>query len=64
MKNDIWIILLFLAIIAGVALSAASAEASAPRCVFVGQSYVCTTDRGQVSTGVCITLVTGRVRCL
>jgi hypothetical protein len=62
MKNDIWIILLFLAIIAGVAV-AASAEASTPRCVFVGQSYVCTTDRGQVSTGVCIETTRG-MKCL
>jgi hypothetical protein len=50
--------------IAGVALSDASAEASTPRCVFVGGTYVCTTDRGTVSTGVCIQLVNGRVRCL
>ena len=64
MNSDVWIIILFLAIIAGVALSAASAEASTPRCVFVGGTYVCTTDRGQVSTGVCITLSTGTVRCL
>jgi hypothetical protein len=62
--KDLGIVLLFLAILAGVALSAASAEASETRCVFVGQAYVCTTDRGQVSTGVCITLSTGTVRCL
>jgi hypothetical protein len=42
----------------------ASAVDAAPRCVFIGQAYVCTTDRGQVATGVCVELSTGRVRCL
>jgi hypothetical protein len=45
------------------ALTASAADA-ATRCVFVGQAYVCTTDRGQVATGVCIQLVSGRIRCL
>jgi hypothetical protein len=63
MKNDVWIIILFLAIIAGVALSAASAADAATRCVFVGQSYVCTADGGRVATGVCIETTRG-MKCL
>jgi len=64
MNSDVWIIILLLATVAGVALSASRAEASAPRCVYIGQAYVCTTDRGQVATGVCVQLVSGRIRCL
>ncbi len=41
----------------------ASAAAAATRCVFVGQTYVCTTDRGTVSTGICVQTTRG-MKCL
>lgn len=44
------------------ALSASAAEA-ATRCVWMGQSYVCTTDSGRVASGICVQTTRG-MKCL
>lgn len=61
MSDETIVLLIALAIAVSIALTAIPANA-APRCVWLGQSYVCAADAARYATGQCIQIGT-KLRC-